>query len=157
MINSVDLENLAQGDAMVVVHPKLEDIRLTIRFDQMEESFIGVPVSLYGDRYVIEDNDGTIHNEHGVVYDAEQMSEYVNRLCGTETIELFRYVKNMERYGLRDGDVIEFHNGSRGKVIVPDFKIYANNVLYIPIKKDGALSKVKPRMLYGNVPFKIIR
>lgn len=157
MINSVDLENLAQGDEMVVVHHKLEDLRLTIRFDQMEESIIGVPVRLYGDRYVIEDNDGTIHNEHGVVYDAEQMSEYVNRLCGTETIELFRYVKNMERYGLHEGDVIEFHNGYRGKVIVPDFKIYANNVLYIPIKKDGDLSKVKPRMLYGNVPFKIIR
>lgn len=157
LISDLDLDNLVDGQEMVVVHPYIDGLKLVVRRSSMDSDVLGVAVTFYGDSYVLVDTDGDIHNGHDVEYDSYQMSDYVNRLCETKTIEMFRYVKTMERYGLREGDVVEFHNGSRGKVILPDFKIYANNVLYVPIKKDGTLSKVKPRMLYGNVPFKIIR
>lgn len=157
LIDEQHLDDLKSGDVLVISHPDIDDLRMTIRRDEIVENFLGVGVIMTSDRFKIEDNDGTIHLDPGVSYDSYEMVAYVARLCEVSTIELFRYVKNMERYGLREDDVIEFVDGSRGQVIMPDFPIYANNVLYIPFKKDGTLSKVKPRMLYGNVSFKRVR
>lgn len=149
------INKLKDAATYEVQHPHLENIQLTVYRDTVTKAVLGVPTHFYGNTFRVHDNGDTIHQEHAVNLTAKEAAEYIESLCRTVTKQEFFYVRTLKEKGVAVGDEIQFEDGKRA-VIVPLSEVDSpliRSVFYVPLKKDGTPSKVKPRILYGNMAF----
>jgi hypothetical protein len=153
-----DIRKLKKDNELVVEMPYIKGITLTIQREQKEMSVLGVPTMFYGEQFVVKDNADTIHCEHDVLLEADKMVEYVESLKRATNLKEFHYYRKLKEKGLTYASKIEFGDGKQA-VIAPlseDCPDVMRALFYIPLKKDGKPSKIKPRILYGNAVFKVI-
>lgn len=152
------LEHLPDETVFGVSHPFIEGVKLYIKKDIITEHILGVPTRFYGNKFVIEDTADRIHNVHDIKLDASEMTNYINRLLRTKSLKEYHYLRKLEEKGLAIGSVIEFEDGKKA-VIVPlsdECPEIVRSLFYRPLKKDNTVSKIKPRILYGNTKFAIL-
>ena len=151
-----DLEVLGNEEELILQHPKIKGVVLKIRKDWRVESFLGSPVALYGENYVVSDNADRVYPNHDVLYNKEEMLDYLEGLLEADNLSLYYYYRNLGSRKLKPGDVIEFEDGKKGVIAVPEGDTFPRNIVFIPLKKDGTLSKVKPRYIYANTNYQKI-
>lgn len=152
------IKNLKNGSNLTIYHPLLNGIELYIQKEHTVMSVLGIPTKMYGEKYIVSDNADTIHNDHEVLLSADNMENYIQTLCQTTTKKEYHYVRKLKEKGLQIGSKIEFEDGKQG-VITPlseDCPDVLRALFYLPLKKDGKESKVKPRILYGGTIYKVI-
>lgn len=157
-VENAILEHLPDEVQFGLTHPYLEGVDIYIKKEIITESVLGIPTRFYGNSLVIEDTADTIHNVHDVKLQPAEMTDYVNRLLLTLSLKEYHYLRKLEEKGLTIGSVIEFEDGKTA-IIVPlsnECPDVVRALFYRPLKKDGTVSKIKPRILYGNTKFKIL-
>lgn len=152
------INTLKDGEEIIFYHPKLKGIEMIVSRETKIMPVLGVPTRFYGTNYAVRDNADTIHNEHDVLLNPVEMSKYIETLSGATTKQEYHYIRKLQEKGLKVGSKIEFEDGKTA-VIAPlteDCPSVIRALFYIPLKKDGKPSKVKPRILYGGTKFTII-
>ena len=71
----------------------------------------------------------------------------------------FHYIRKLKEKGLEIGTRIRFKDGKEAEIapLTDKCPSVIRALFYIPLKKDGTLSKVKPRILYGNMDYEAIK
>lgn len=150
------LLNLKNEEALILYNSHIP-CTITIRKDYRIEEMLNIPVVFYSDSFLIKDNLTKYFQEHDVKLSNEELILYIDELLSCKTPQLFGYLKNLKRKGLKMGDKIVFTDGRTGQILIPDESlIHSVNIMYVPFKKDGTLSKVKPRYIYANDEFNIV-
>lgn len=149
-VTETDLKKLKNEEEIVLQHHKIKGVELKIRKDWRFEALFGSPVAFYGDSYIVTDNTDKAFPNHGVLYNQKEMVNYLKELLETENLSLYHYLRNLAKRELRPGDMIEFDDGKKGVITIPEGDTFPRNAVYIPMKKDGTLSKLKPRYIYAN-------
>jgi hypothetical protein len=152
-----DLKELGDNEQIIIHHPLITALVLKIRREFKVETMINIPVVFYGGKYVIEDTGDRVFPQHEVLYSEEEMTTYVEKLLTARHTSMFYYIRSLARKELEPGNVIEFEDGKRGVIAVPEGDSFGRNLVYIPLKKDGTLSNHKPRLLYGNDVYQKIK
>lgn len=153
------IKKLKGSETYEIQHPQLKEIQLKVYREHMIQEVLGVPTAFYGATFKVHDNGDTIHQEHHVDMGLEEVSAYIENLCETKTRQEFFYVRSLREKGLQVGDIIQFSD-QKEAIIVPLDEVQTDlirSVYYVPLKKDGTPSKVKPRILYNNSVFEVIR
>ena len=144
------LLNMKDNEEFHILHSNIKGIQLKIRKDFRIESVLNQPVVFFGEKLIIEDNLDKVWPKHDVLLGAEEMLTYIDELLSCKTPSLYKYTRTLKEKGLSVDDIIEFDNGVKGVIYLPKEDETASNILYIPLKADGTLSKHKPRLIYGN-------
>lgn len=158
LINKNELNELKTNKQLILELPHVPGINLTIYRDCKILHVLGIPATFYGELFLIEDNADSIFKEHKLTLNLDEMYEYVQELLEAKNKQELHYIRSLKEKGLQLGSEIEFEDGKRA-VIVPlseDCQYLLRALFYIPLKKDGTMSKIKPRILYGNAVYKII-
>lgn len=152
-----NIENLENEEKITVQLP-FDGIKLTIERQSEIMPVLGVPTTMYTDKFVIHDNDGRLFLKHDVALSAEDMLEYVATLKETRNKKEFHYARKLKEKGLKAGTKIEFKDGKQALIapLSEDCPPTHRALFYIPLKKDGSISKVKPRILYGGTEYKVV-
>lgn len=153
VIEVKDLKSLKDNQEIELNHPLIQHLTIKVRKDYRVESVIGVPVTFYGANFIVEEEypGVTFSRRHEVLLNSQEMVSYIKRLLTCRTKPLHDLVRNMQEKGVFENDVIEFENGNRGVIFYSELMdASVRNVQYVPLKKDGTLSKVKPRLIYAG-------
>lgn len=148
-----DLERLKDEEVIILPHPKINGVVLKIRKDWRIESVLSTPVAFYGERYIVADNADRVYPNHDVLYNEEELMDYLRGLLQADNLALYHYYRNLASRNLKPGDVIEFEDGKKGVITVPEGDTFPRNIVFIPLKKNGELSKVSPRYIYANTNY----
>jgi len=153
-----EMDSLKNGEELTVFHPILKEIHMFIKRETKIMKVLGVPTSFYGQKYTVRDNADTIHCEHEVLLNDLEMHEYIQRLCLSKTKKEYHFERKLQEKGLQVGNLIEFQDGKQAVIVSlsDDCPDIMRSLFYLPLKKDGTPSKVKPRILYGNTIYKIV-
>lgn len=154
MITLNNLKNLKKGQTIQIQHPLMEQVSLTIQHDFIIDYFFNMPTTLYSDQFIVIDNHNRIRPKHKLVLSKREVIDYISELFKADSIYKFNYIRNLKERNLSIGSIIEFTNKSQGVICEPYDEYNAYNLRYIPLKKDGTISKMKPRYLYGNATYK---
>lgn len=155
-VSVFELKILKENEEILIKHPFIPELELTVGKERKVENVLGVPTLFYGATNEIKDNENQIFPIHKVCLIEEDLKKYIDKLLNCKTLADFKYQRLLKEKGLEVGDKIELENGNKG--IVCDMEgEFSSNARYIPLKKDGSLSKAKPRILYGGVSYKVIR
>ncbi|PLS19423.1 hypothetical protein CVD28_03130 [Bacillus sp. M6-12] len=155
VITAHDLKELGDNEQIVIHHPLITGIILKIRKEFKVETMLNIPVVFYGEKYVIEDSGDKVFPQHEVLFNEEEMVAYVEKLLSCKNKELLYYLRSLARKELEVGNVIEFEDGKKGVIVIPEGFI-GRNPMFVPLKKDGTKSNHKPRYIYANDSFKKI-
>ncbi|WP_099301879.1 hypothetical protein [Bacillus sp. Marseille-P3800] len=140
------------NSSLTLKHPIIKFLEIEILVHQEKTEILGSKVLFNTNNYIVKDNQ--TNTNHNVVLSNEEIINYANDLLQATTLGEYKYFKNLYEKDLRIGSVIEFTDGKKATVIHPEGEISNINIQYIPHKKDGSLSKVKPRLLYRGVCYK---
>lgn len=153
-ITAASLQELKDDEEIVLQHPLIKGLVLKIRRECMIDTVLNAPVVFYGSKYIISDSGDNVFPQHEVLLNEKEMTDYVKQLLAAPHAWLFYYFRSLARKGLSPGDIIEFEDGKKGIIVIPEGDSFGRNLAYIPLKKDGTKSKHKPRILYGNDTYK---
>lgn len=150
------IKRLKGADEYVIDHPNLSSVQLRVYREVLIEQILGHSTTFYGTAFKVQDNADNIHQIHQLDLTLKETVSYVESLCTATTKQEFFYIRTLKEKGLAVGDVIEFEDGKQGIIVsltevdVPLIR----SLFFVPLKKDGSQSKVKPRILYGTYKYK---
>ena len=137
---------------------KNEKIRIELSEILIEETILGqknlfkngnLELSIY---FRIKDKDIHYVCKNISKNDIDYIEEIINRLLKCEYIGELAYVVGLINKNFKENDLIKVDN--KIGIIAPYSDEYKyeriTNLRYIPLKKDGSLSKVKPRLIYTD-------
>ncbi|WCK57485.1 hypothetical protein PP175_25810 (plasmid) [Aneurinibacillus sp. Ricciae_BoGa-3] len=150
------MKNLQNNEQIEIEHPNIDNLTLKIRRDFNVQGVLNVPTVFYGEKYIIEDTMNKVHPKHKLFINEEEMVAYIHDLLEVKTISAFGYVRNLREQDVKLNDIVEFENGKRGVIAMPEEESYPPNLRHIPLKADGRISKHRPRIIYGGDKFRVI-
>jgi hypothetical protein len=138
----------------------LEQIIIKLRRYFIVENVLNIPTVCYGKNIMIKDtiDKYEVFSEHKVnLKTNKEIVEYVNSLLECKTLTEYYMAISLKEHELELGDIIEFKkNGKKGVLTKGREPFYSRGVFYKPLKKDGTISKVLPRYIYGGIEYEKI-
>jgi hypothetical protein len=151
-----ELRKLRDEDQIQIQHPLLLGMILHIRKDYKVEQVLNQNVTFYSNNFVLFESFDKVHPKHDVLFKADELVGYLKSLLACNSVSEFHYIRRLQEKGLQVSDIIEFEDGKRGMVHMPEGLGYARNIQYIPLKKDGEISKQRPRFMYSGDKYQVV-
>lgn len=150
------LNNLEDNKTLVIKHPYLENVQVSVGKEAKVEEFFGAPVHLISVDNKIWDNTDKVFPVHKLSLTNKEIEEYMNELLNCKTLASFKYCRALKEKSLKVNDVVEFIDGKKGVIYEEPDTGAPTNARYTPLKKDGTLSKSRPRLIYAGMQYEVV-
>jgi len=150
------LNELEDNKILVIKHPHLQDVQISVGKEAKVEEFLGAPVRLLSVDNKVWDNTDKVFPVHKLSLTNKEIAEYITELLNCETLASFKYCRALKEKNLKINDVVEFNNGKKGVIYKEPDMSAPTNARYTLLKKDGNLSKCLPRLIYAGMEYKVV-